>query len=287
MEIYKPKGSTALADSTTELQIRLLLQAPPFSGKTFSAMSFPNPCVLDYDQKLGAHQSRSDIIQVPFYDGAFVDTIVKRDGIKCPPNKKDALLVWLHTEGVKLQKNQTLVVDGSTAVEASFHIQYGLNPQLSRSGEVDGFAEWRQKEIYFDEVCMALRSLQCHIIYICHEIADRDAKGELNGKVRPLMTGKSGDKLAGAFTDHFRVLPFAKPISDEQLKKFRDFFKIDLETEKEWLSSGTDKTFWVYQTQADELAKCGTSSLVACPKFILADYTSFSKYRRKLNKPTT
>ncbi len=286
--MYTPPNCKSLDQLTDEPQTRVLLQAPPFSGKTFSAMSWPNPVVLDFDQKLGAHAGRSDIIQVPFYDGRFCDSIVRRDGLQCPPNKRDSLLKWLTMEAPKLAKNQTLVIDGSTAVEAAFHMQYNLAPILTRSGEKDGFAEWRMKDTYFGELAMSLKSVSAHVIYICHEAPERDKQGELTGQVKPLMTGQFGDKLASHFTDCFRVLPFQKPVGDEQLKKFREKFRIDLETEKEWLSSGTDKTFWVFQTQSDEYAKCGTSSLVNCPKFILADYKSFSKYRRnKQQTPTT
>ena len=92
-DLYIPPHSIPLDKQTTELQIRLLLQAPPFSGKTYAAMSFPNPVVLDFDQKLGAHSGRPDVLQVPFWSGEFCDKIVKRDGLKAPPNKKDALLV--------------------------------------------------------------------------------------------------------------------------------------------------------------------------------------------------
>jgi hypothetical protein len=280
-EIYKPSGSTTLAEQTYEQQIRLLLQAPPFSGKTFAAMTFPNPVVLDFDQKLGAHAGRNDILQVPFWDGAYVDKIVKRDGLKCPPNKKDALLVWLNTEAPKLHKNQTLVIDGSTAVEAAFHMQYNLNPVLTRGGEIDGFAEWRQKDTYFGELAMALKSVSAHVIYICHEAPERDKKGELTGAVKPLMTGQFGDKLASHFTDCFRVLPFNKPQNEEQIKKCKEFFKLDEATYKEWMASGTPTTFWTFQTQSDEMAKCGSSTLVSAPKYILANYSSFSKYKRQ------
>ncbi len=285
-DIYQPPNTITLDKQSEELQIRLLLQAPPFSGKTFSAMSFPNPIVLDFDQKLGAHSGRPDIIQVPFYDGAFCDSIIRRDGIKCPPNKKDALLVWLNVEAPKLKKNQTLVIDGSTAIEAAFHMQYSLNPVLNRQGEVDGFAEWRHKDTYFGELVMALKSVSSHVIYICHEAPERDKKGELTGAVKPLMTGQFGDKLASNFTDCFRVLPFKKPVDDEQMQKCKNFFQLDNDTYTEWMASGTTTTFWVYQTQSDEMAKCGTSSLVNCPKYILADYKSFSKYRKQ-NKQTT
>lgn len=284
IDIYKPQGCNDLS-TMGEQQIRLGLQAPPFNGKTFAAMTFPNPVVLSFDQKLGAFEGRSDIIEVPFWNGEFTDKIVKRDGIKAPPNRKDSLLVWLATEGTKLTKNQTLVLDGSTGIEAAFHGQYRLNPKLTAKGDVDGFDEWKQKGIYFEEVMLYLKGVKCHVIYICHETPDRDKTGELNGKNRPLLTGQFGDRIAGNFTDWFRVLAVKKP-TPETMEKFKAHFKLDDSAVKEWIASNDTQTLYVFQTQSDEKADCGTSSLIGAPKYILADYKSFSKYKR-VNKQTT
>jgi hypothetical protein len=279
---YVPNGSKPLSELSVDLQIRLLLQGPPFNGKTHAAMTFPNPVVLDFDQKLGAFAGRSDIIQVPFYDGEFCDKIVRRDGTQAPPNKKDALLKWLKVEGPKLERGQTLVLDSSTAIENAFHVQYSLNPTLTKKGDIDGFAEWRQKNDYFGEMMGDLKALKCHVIYICHEQIERDDEGKATGRIRNLMSGAYGDKLASNFTDYFRVLPYKKPINPEQLLKFKEYFKLNEEDTKEWLNFGTDSTLWVFQTQPDEKANCGSLSVM--PKYILADYKHLVKYR---NKQTT
>lgn len=284
VEIYKPKNSFTLAETTIEPRKRVGFQGPPFSGKTTAGLTFPNPVVMSYDKKLEAHIGRSDVIEVPFWNPKFVDSIVQRDGVKSPPNRKDATLVWLSTEGQKLTPNQTLLVDGGTAVQTAFHMQYALNPKLTRDGSEDGFAEWRQKTIYFGELVMALKSLSCNVVYICHETPDRDKKGELNGQIRPMLTGQFGDELASHFTDWFRCMTIPKP-SPEKWDAFKAAFLLDDTMAKEWVASTPKEhaTIYVWQTQSDAIVKCGTSSMFNAPKYVLAHYNTFERYKRTTN----
>lgn len=280
--MYLPPNSIPLNKLSNLPQIRCMLQAMPGNGKTWSALTFPNPIVANFDRGLGAHVGRADVHEVPFYDGKFCDTVVRRDGVNTPPNRRDAFKKWLTTEALKLTPEQTLVIDGSTGIQNAFEMQYNLNPVVTKSGQIDDFAVWRQKVDYFGEVMESMKMLQCHVVYICHETPDRDKKGELNGLVRPLLTGQFADQLASHFTDAFRVHAIAKPAPD-QLQKFRDWLKVDDATCKDWLATGTQQTVYLWQTQADEQAKCKTSSLVNAPKFILADFRMFEKYRRKIS----
>lgn len=283
--IYRPTGCLALSELPHEPQIRVGLQSPPFGGKTTAALTFPNPVVLSFDQKLGAHHHRSDVIEVPFWDGFFVDKIVKRDGLQSPPNRKDALLKWLGTEAIKLTRDQTLVIDGSTGIQTSFHVQYNLNPVITKSGEIDGFAEWKFKAQYFGELVSMIKALKCHVVYICHESPDRDKKGELTGGVRPLLTGQFGDELASHFTDFFRSITVPKPSAE----KYEDFKKKIAggsdSFAKELIASTPEdhETIYLWRTQSDQYVKCGTSSMFNAPKFIIANYSSFARYRKQTN----
>lgn len=283
-EIYIPNGCKTLAD-LAQGQIRLGLQGEPFSGKTTASLTFPNPAILSFDRKTSAHQHRSDVIDIPFYNPFFVDSIVKRAGVQCQPNRKDALLKWLSTEGLKLKSNQTLILDGSTGVEEAYHQWFSENSHLAvtKQGDKNDFIEWRMKNDFFGDLHTALKSLYCNVIYICHECPDRDKKGELNGKIRPLLTGQSGDKLAGNMTDHFRSIAIGKPTNDQQRLKIKEWGQIDDATLKEWIDSTppTHQTVYLWQTTSDELCECGTSSLYLCPKYVVANYSSFSKYRKQ------
>lgn len=280
-KLYIPTGCKPLSESLAEQQIRLGIQGPPKYGKTFNALSFPNPVVLNLDKGLGAHVGKNNIIEVPMWYPPFVDGIVKRDGLNAPPNRKDAILVWLNKEGTKLSEQQTLIVDSSTQLQNAFVAQYNLNPKITKQGKIDDFGLWNQKVDYFGELCELFKALKCNVVYICHETADRSDDGSLNGGVRPLLTGQFGDQLASHFTDWFRAHAIAKPTTDENKKKLQEKFKLDNATLHEWLNSSTNEAIYLWQTQADEIAKCGTSTLVNAPKFVLANYSTFGKYKNK------
>ena len=281
MAIYTPSGCSTL-NELTDGQIRLGIQGEPFSGKTYSSLTFPNPVLASFDRKASAHTHRTDVILVPFFDSAFCDKLVKRSGLINPANRRDAFLKWLTTEGVKLGPEQTLIVDNNTGVESAFHQQYWLEPVYNKEMQIDSFAEWNLKKEYYEDVAIALKGIPASVVFICHETVDRDKKGELNGKIRPLLSGQAGDRLAGHYTDWFASTTIGKPIDEKQSEAVMKWAGIDKNTLQEWIASTPldHKTIYLWQTCSDELRKCGTTTLDKCPKYILADYKSFSKYRR-------
>lgn len=280
--LYIPSGSYTLDKETEQPQIRLGIQGYPKTGKTWSALTFPNCIVADLDRGLGAHYGRSDIIVVPFYDGKFCDKLVPRDGIQNPPNRRDAILKWLGTEAIKITKQQTLVFDGGTSLQNAFHIQYNLNPVISRSsGKVDSFAEWGLKIEYFGQIVELLKGLSCNVVYLCHEIPDRATDGSLNGQVRPLLSGQFGDQLASHFTDWFRQWAVAKPNKEKEQAFLDKICFGDKELFKEFMQT-EGEVIYMWQTLSDDMSKCGSSSLVGQPKFVLANFSTFAKYKRKI-----
>lgn len=282
-ELYIPKGCQTLDKADFSFQIRLGIQGYPNTSKTWAALTFPNPIVINLDRKLGAHQGRTDVIEIPMWYPPFVDDIIKRDGILAPPNRKDAVLKWLGTEGMKLSKEQTLVVDGSTQLQNAFKAQYDLNPEIeAKSGKINKYGQFTQKITYFTDVFETLKMLKCNVIYICHETIARDDEGEATTGVRPLLSGQMGDQMAGHFSDWFRAITIAKPMNDERKAKMKTAFNLTEEKVKEWCDSTNNETIYLWQTQSDEIVKCGTSLLNA-PKLILANYKEYAKYQRKVN----
>jgi hypothetical protein len=180
LEIYRPPNTQTLDVDNYLGQFRIGLQGAGGSGKTFSAVSFPNPIVASLDRGLISHIGRKDIIEVPFYLDSFVDSIVKRPSPKYtdirtgqtkmrPANRKDALIYWLNTEAPKLTKAQTLIVDGGSGIQTAFHTQYWTDPDLDQNGKIKPYAEFRQKIDYFTEIMTQLKALTCNVIYISHE----------------------------------------------------------------------------------------------------------------------
>lgn len=280
-EIYIPKNSITL-DQQTIAQIRLGIQGAPGEGKTFAAMTFPNPVVVNFDRGLGAHIGRKDIIEIPFHNPGFVDSITKRNKPTDPPNKRDAFIKWLETEGFKLTNNQTLVVDASTGLEAAFESQQNLEPVVTRDGFHDTYAFWRAKIDYFNQVTDIFFSLNCNVIYTAHEQEERTKKGDYTGKIKPMMTGQFADKLVSKFTDWVRAVAVTKKdpdkLSDKDLKDFG--FKTKNEY-KEMCDKFPRNTAYLWKLDSDDIFSGKVSSLVNFPTYIPAGYESFCKYLRK------
>lgn len=287
-DIYIPPNCKPLSE-IGDSQIRIGIQGPPFGGKTTASLTFPNPIVLSFDRKVSAHTHRKDVIIVPFHDVAFVERYAKRAGLQAPVNRKDALPIWLNTEGVKLKSNQTLIVDGSTGIEENFHIWYNFHEDdlaTTKSGNIDGLVRWDMAKSYFEEIHTCLKSVPANVIYICHEVDAVDKEGKPNGKVRPLLSGQPGRKLGGNLTDLFRAITIPKPLDDTQRDKLKKWAKIDNIVLEEWIKSTPDdhQTIYLWQTCADDVCECGTSSLTGVPKYVIASYKTFEKYRK--NKTT-
>ena len=289
MEIYKPQGCSTLAEQEYSNAIRLGIQSPPGLGKTWSALTFPNPTVADFNKGLGAHIGRSDVIPVPFWDGAFCDKIHKRNGLATPPNQKDAFTDWLLKEGPKLKPYQTFVVDCNTEVEAAFHVQYATDggpPVSEKTGKFDFYDEFKKKLAWYGYLTQLIKALPCMVVYITHETTEWDKQGEATGGAKPLLSGQAGDKIVGDFTDWFRQWAVAKPKSDIAKAKFKETYSLSDADFNEWMTStpSIHETIYLWQTQSDINFKLKTSSLVNAPKFILANYSSFLKYKRKIIK---
>ena len=274
-----------LAEQEYSNAIRLGIQSPPGLGKTFAALTFPNPVVADFNKGLGAHVGRSDVIPVPFWDGKFCDSIHKRNGTLCPPNQKDAFTDWLLKEGTKLHKDQTLVIDSNTEVEAAFHIQYATDggPPIGKNGTVDSYDEYKKKLAWYSYITQLIKNLPCLVVYITHETIEWDKQGDATGGAKPLLSGQAGDKIVGDYTDWVRQWAIAKPISDAAKGKMVEKYQLNDQEYLNWMSSTPDNhsTIYLWQTQSDEMFKLKTSNLFNAPKFVLANYSSFQKYKRK------
>lgn len=293
-EIYIPTNSIPLDKQDYNFQRRIGLQGLPKSGKTWSALGFSNPVVVSFDRGLLSHIGKKEIIEIPFYNEKFVDSVVSRvsthyndfyTGVSKlrPCNRKDALTKWLYTEAVKLTKNQTLILDGLTGIDAAYHGEYWLEPAVDREGKLKPYEEYKRKKDYLTEIAMCIKALTCDIILICHESFDRNEKGDLNGMIRPLMSGQFLDQLQSHFTDWFRCITVEKPIEEKKMDFMKAFRISNIPQFQEWMASTDTQTIYLWQTQSDQHAQCGTS-LVGAPKYILAHANSFEKYKQTNQK---
>lgn len=282
MSIYIPPNCNSLDKIVGRQQIRLGIQGFPGSGKTWAAMTFRNPIVLNLDRGLGAHQGRPDIIEIPFYKPELSG---KRGELK------DKLVLWLEKEGPKISEEQTLVIDGLSATEVAYHQWFSANESslaITKEGTYNKFIEWQIKEKYYPELGYLFKSFKCDVILLAHE-AERPDKsttpgqpGSYTGKIRPILTGKAGDQLIRDYTDWFRQSCSDKPTDFSGIKpESLANWGMTLDEFKKMCATFTGTTIYFWQTQGDDKFDAKASSLVKSPKFIPANWESFSKYMRK------
>lgn len=214
--MYTPIHSQKMSDLDS-YQIRCALQGDTGSGKTFSALTFPNPVVADLDNNLTAHKHRSDIIRLPFKDNVWIKSWFPFDEKRIKFPIRDSLLKWISTEGMKLEKDQSFLLDSWTTTQDAFDQQTILEPVLTKSGGIDEFAFWDRKQDYSRELLGYLAQMKCHVIVTFHQQETRTGQGELLGKTEPLMQGKFVKKLGLYFTEWYQCV--VEPVLDPTDKK--------------------------------------------------------------------
>lgn len=236
-------GTIPLTD--TDQLFRIGIAGAPKTGKTWSALTFPNPVVLNFDNNLRGFQEvypDKKIMQVPFWSNEFYTKVLGIPLVRnITPNARDGIRRWLEKEGSKLTPADTLILDSWTMYITKFDAQYDAEPLMTFKGEVDTFAFYRHKKNYSEQLLDKLKGLNCNVIVLFHEQQDRDDKGNPNGKLKPAMEGQFADKLAGFFTDWFR-----------QVIQVEEVTAADGKTKKK-----VPRYMW--QIRSDSLMNCGTS----------------------------
>lgn len=239
--------------------IRLGIQGPSGSGKSWSALTFPNPLVLNFDNCLEAFATRADIKEVPFYDAEWVNKQLPA-AVGKPPRRKDLLLKWLSTEGIKIPPGNTVIIDSWTTLQAAFDEYKNAHPTINTKGDEDGFAFWGAKKDFSQEVYGYIRAMKCNVVVLFHELQTRDpATGQLLTKIQPLMQGSFVNELKIPFPNFFRML---------DIEKMKDGKEVGCEY------------FW--QVKSDKNFSAKTSLDIPNNVFqVKADYSIFEQYRRK------
>ena len=119
--------------------MRVGIQGFGGTGKTWAALTFPNPIVLNLDRGLGAHIGRSDVLEIPFYSQTFCKSMLPKYAYS---DLKEIILLWLRSEGMKLSPEQTLIFDSNTSLQNAYHSWFKANElqlALSKNGQIDSF----------------------------------------------------------------------------------------------------------------------------------------------------
>lgn len=270
--IHIPENCSTM-ETVERQQIRLLLQGLYGQGKTFSALTAPNPCVLNLDNNLGAHAGRKDVINVPFYDKKFIAKYNQQGLVT------SAVTDWILKQGSKLSEEQTLTIDGLTNLNNAYDREVGV-PMSTRTGKPDTQQWWGEKLDWQKEFFESLKSLKCDVIVCCHEQFERNDEGGLSGKILPLVQGSFKDQIGTHFTDIFRqhALPkmdLTKLSAEDKTKLLLNY---GMKSEQEFMafqSQFTTNTLYVWQMHPDGMATCKTH-IKGGPKFCKASWNIFS-----------
>lgn len=282
--MYIPTDAHPLSEETKPV-FKVALQARGGQGKTWSALTFPNPIVLNFDKNLQAFAGRQDIHEIKFWEDKFVDNLIKRgntvDTTVPPtsttrPNRRDALKIWLNREGPKFTSEQTLILDSWSKVQDAFDQQENIEPHYTRGLERDAFKFWANKIEYSTELCELLGSLNCNVVVTFHEMYITDEAGKVViNKVIPLQQGKFVNKVSLYFSDWFRCIFVVKGADKNTLPP-------PLQALIPTKDIPEDMGFW--QTKSDLFADCKTR-IPACPQFIKASYQELIRlYETNKNK---
>ena len=195
--LYQPLNSTSPSKFTT---FRVGIQGRPKTGKTWSALTFPNPFILDIDNNIPHnHPGFSTVKTAPFWNDEWIKTNIPRaSGIK-----HNALIQWLKVEGPKFTPEQTIILDSATFLGNYFDAYFQNNPVYSSKGVEDKYAPWRFKVKYFTDLHEIIKGLFCNFVCIIHETYEYDEEGTVIG-IKPMLTGQFGDQMAGHYCEWFR-----------------------------------------------------------------------------------
>lgn len=216
---------------------RIGLMGAPGSGKTTSALTFPNPRLLTKDNK----QPPGTTI-IPFYDPAVERSLSDKQGQEISRSgPRSALINFLVRESTKRQGPQhTEVIDSWTAWMNDFETWSNLLARSSqifhtkgskdKPGELDGFKIHAERLNMCVEIMAATRALTCNLVINIHEAIERNIDGIAVG-VRPLSKGQFADQFASHLTGFFRqVRLFDKENNKEhfvwQVKADSEFYPI-------------------------------------------------------------
>jgi hypothetical protein len=179
---------------------RIAIIGPPGSGKTTSLLTFPDLVVFDLDRKLP-----TGVANIPAWNPDWADEVIGGKGRRTfnIANIRDASLMWIRDNITKFEPEQTFAIDSWTFLMDFFAIQTYAEDEAAK--ESNGFFFWGQKLKYATKLMSYLKSAKCRVVVTMHETIDRDEKGNLNGKIRPLMNGGYQDQLLGGFTHVWRM----------------------------------------------------------------------------------
>lgn len=256
--IYMPEGTVNTSQTRASRTKRLLLVGAAGSGKSWSAVTFPNPFILDYDNNL-QHDYFRDLAMptIPCYDVSATREIKIKERKVIDP--REWIIQWLAVEGKKFSEQQTIILDSLTGLSDIVRILYEKEVPTSKSGHDDKYWFWRMWAAYFRELFSAVRDLPCNVVVIMHENEMRDSETNRVTSVKPLIQGQEfSPRIPSFFTDVYRQIAIPK----ENLMQLKPGMKSAI-------------TYW-WQIKSDRKFDAARTTIITDNVLVPATYKSFS-----------
>lgn len=250
------------------------------TGKTTSAMTFPNPVYIDIDNSVDLHNAQAVNVEpttvkvLPFYDPEFY----KNYG----PNTRDSVHSFLEKNVGKFTQEQSLILDSWTFLQDAFDKQTEKEIPITKNGAQDQYYLWEKKQDYSRDILTFLKQAKCNVVVIFHEVKETDDKGRDTGKVTPLMQGKFVNKLHNYFPYIFRQICFAKITDEIKQKEEATKMGITLEQFRKAQEYSTDKSVRFWQCSTTQIAACKTK--IPFARFVGAHFDVFKNPEPWLQK---
>lgn len=205
-QLYKPDAATSI-----------LLIGAPFSGKTNAAMCFPDPYILDADDKFKNAYERLPKDKVfwldrsSVYDADPANKLVPA-GMHGKPVALEHRWKW-STDCLKAAavapEPKTIIPDSLTSLSTYLMAHILAQPMekgaLNIAGErAMSQTEWTPFRNMMTKLIMTLKASGKLLVFPCHEENEYNEKGDTITEIVPAIPGQLKSSLAGLFTDVWR-----------------------------------------------------------------------------------
>jgi hypothetical protein len=226
-----------LKDLPTSNLIQVLVYARFKQGKTWGALTFPRPNVLDFDHGIRTGLNPEFVKQYGLRDIEYFQPVRNLDGKGVPkdynaldsacryfdewmtPAKRDRFDTWVLDSATTLidaSTDKAILLLGSNAFKGAASTtldearQFGLvSPKLQDFGAERSMTE---------QVIRMMIDSGKHVVVICHEREQTDKGGSTTG-IAPLLTGKSQEDIPVMFDEVYRLM--TRPVGQGVVRELR------------------------------------------------------------------